>query len=563
MTKNLKKIILEESETNLFNINNKLELNIQFNRIAFIFFIFFTISLIYSIHLLHLGSRKLVNIENSSSPLISKKLYRADITDRNGTIIVKTVSSINVGINPKDVIDKQKLLINLKYIFPEKNYALIKKKLDQKKFFWFEKKISEENYEKLMKLGDKSIIPEEKIIRVYPQENLFSHIVGQIDEDNNGISGLEKSLDKKLKKNLTPVVLTVDTDIQYLIRDELIKFQKIFRAKGTAAILMNVDNGDILSLISLPDFNLNERKKITDLNYINKVTKGTYEFGSVFKTFTLAAALNEGLIKKDTKFTNLPKSINCGGFPIREYDEKMPSNLTAEQILVRSGNIGSVRIAQKIGSEKFQHFLEKMGIFGKIDFDIHEIARPKKFKLGKCKLATASYGHGVSTTVLQLAKGYSIIANGGFNVVPKLIKSEKFIEEKKEKILKTRVSKELIKILRKVVLSDEGTANLANIKGYEIAGKTGTAQQPIEGTYSKTKINTFASIFPSSKPKFVLVLMLESPKGSPTYIYNYRNKKGSFVGTPFNTAGWTTVEVAGQIIDRIGPILATKYLQVN
>ena len=112
-------------------------------------------------------------------------------------------------------------------------------------------------------------------------------------------------------------------------------------------------------------------------------------------------------------------------------------------------------------------------------------------------------------------------------------------------------------------MSDEGTANLANIKGYEIAGKTGTAQQPIEGTYSKTKINTFASIFPSSKPKFVLVLMLESPKGSPTYIYNYRNKKGSFVGTPFNTAGWTTVEVAGQIIDRIGPILATKYLQVN
>ena len=146
----------------------------------------------------------------------------------------------------------------------------------------------------------------------------------------------------------------------------MIKFQKIFRAKGTAAILMNVDNGDILSLISLPDFNLNERKKITDLNYINKVTKGTYEFGSVFKTFTLAAALNEGLIKKDTKFTNLPKSINCGGFPIREYDEKMPSNLTAEQILIRSGNIGSVRIAQKIGSEKFQHFLEKWEFLEKL-----------------------------------------------------------------------------------------------------------------------------------------------------------------------------------------------------
>ena len=562
MNKRYNKIILEESGINLLKVNDKTKLNIRFNRIAFIFFIFFIISLIYSIHLLHLVSRKLVNIENSLDTSISKKLYRADIIDRNGTILVKTVSSIDVGINPKDVIDKKKLIINLKYIFPEKDYSSIKNKLDKKKFFWFEKKISEEKYEKLMKLGDKSIRPEEKIIRLYPQGSLFSHIIGQIDDDNNGISGLEKTLDKKLKKNLTPINLTVDSDIQFLIREELIKFKRIFRAKGAAAILMNVNNGDILSLVSLPDFNLNKRKKITDVNYINKVTKGTYEFGSVFKTFTLAAALNERLIEKDTKFKNLPKSINCGGFPIREYDEKMPSNLTAEQILVRSGNIGSVRIAQMVGAEKFQQFLEKIGILGKINFDIDEIANTKKFIFGKCKLATASFGHGISTTILQLAKGYSIIANGGFDITPKLIKGDKLMKEKK-RVLTSDVSERLIKILRKVVSSDIGTANLADVKGYEIAGKTGTAQQPIKGEYSKIKINTFASIFPSSKPKFVLVLMLESPKGSPTYIYNYRNKNGSFKGTPFNTAGWTTVEVAGQILDKIGPILATKYLQAN
>tara|TARA_B100000902_G_C27315755_1_gene921199 strand:- start:2820 stop:4508 length:1689 start_codon:yes stop_codon:yes gene_type:complete len=562
MNKRYNKIILEESGINLLKVNDKTKLNIRFNRIAFIFFIFFIISLIYSIHLLHLGSRKLVNIEKSLDTSISKKLYRADIIDRNGTILVKTVSSIDVGINPKDVIDKKKLIINLKYIFPEKDYSSIKNKLDKKKFFWFEKKISEEKYEKLMKLGDKSIRPEEKIIRLYPQGNLFSHIIGQIDDDNNGISGLEKTLDKKLKKNLTPINLTVDSDIQFLIREELIKFKGIFRAKGAAAILMNVNNGDILSLVSLPDFNLNKRKKITDVNYINKVTKGTYEFGSVFKTFTLAAALNERLIEKDTKFKNLPKSINCGGFPIREYDEKMPSNLTAEQILVRSGNIGSVRIAQMVGAEKFQQFLEKIGILGKINFDIDEIANTKKFIFGKCKLATASFGHGISTTILQLAKGYSIIANGGFDITPKLIKGDKLMKDKK-RVLTSDVSERLIKILRKVVSSNIGTANLADVKGYEIAGKTGTAQQPIKGEYSKIKINTFASIFPSSKPKFVLVLMLESPKGSPTYIYNYRNKNGSFKGTPFNTAGWTTVEVAGQILDKIGPILATKYLQVN
>ena len=563
MIKKQSPIILEESKTNFLNINAKNELNIQFNRIAFIFFIFLMISLIYSIHLLHLGSRKLDLNTISPNLTLSKKLNRADIVDRNGNIIVKTVNSIDIGINPIDVIDKKKLLINLRYIFPKKDFESIKKKLDDKKFFWLEKKISEENYEKIMKLGDKSIKPEQKIIRLYPQENLFSHIIGQIDEDNNGISGLEKTLDEKLKKNLDPVKLTVDNNIQFLIRNELMKFKDIFRAKGAAAILMDVNNGNVISLVSLPDFNLNERKNITDKNYINKVTKGTYEFGSVFKTFTIAAALNEGLIDVNTKFENLPKTITCGGFPIREYDEKIPSTLTAEQILVRSGNIGSVRIAQKLGSEKFQDFLERIGIFGNINFDIDEIAKPKKFILGKCKLATASYGHGVSTTILQLAKAYSIISNGGFNISPTIIKTEKIQNEKKEKILNTGVSENLTKILRKVVSTNEGTGNLADVNGYEIGGKTGTAQQPIGGEYSKIKINTFASIFPSSKPKFVFVVMLESPKGSPSYVYNYRNKEGSFKGTPFNTAGWTSVEVTGQILDEIGPILATKYLQVN
>ena len=159
---------------------------------------------------------------------------------------------------------------------------------------------------KLMNLGDKSIQPEEKLTRVYPEKNLFSHILGQIDDDNNGISGLEKSLDQDLKKAQNPIELTVDKDIQFLIRDELIKFNEIFDTIGSGAILMNVNNGEILSLVSLPDFDLNKRQKIDDLNYINRVTKGVYEFGSVFKTFTLiAAALNEKLVEPETKFINL------------------------------------------------------------------------------------------------------------------------------------------------------------------------------------------------------------------------------------------------------------------
>ena len=171
-----------------------------------------------------------------------------------------------------EIIDQKKLLVNLKLIFPNKNFNEVEKLIKKNKFFWFEKKISEENYERIIKLGDKSIKPEEKIIRIYPQKNLFSHIIGQIDDDNVGISGLEKSLDIKLKEINKPIKLTVDEDIQYLIRNELIKFNNIFSANGSAAILMNVNNGEILSLVSLPDFDLNLRQKIEDVNFINRAT---------------------------------------------------------------------------------------------------------------------------------------------------------------------------------------------------------------------------------------------------------------------------------------------------
>ena len=562
MNKKEFKIILEDNHSNFFYKKNKSNLKITFNRVAFIFFVFFLISLIYSIHLLHLGSRKskLTNNFNIVKPI--SKLYRADIVDVDGNYIGKTINSIDIGISPSKIIDQKKLILNLKYIFPDKDYDVVKKRIKAGKFFYFEKKISEENYEKLMLLGDKSIEPRDNLIRLYPQKNLFSHIIGQIDNENNGISGLEKSLDEKLKKTLTPIKLTVDKDIQYLIRKELIKFNKIFDSKGSAAILMNVNNGEILSLVSLPDFDPNKRKDISDVNFINRATKGVYEFGSVFKTFTLAAALEEKIIEPETFFRDLPKLITCAGFTIKEYDNKIPSDLTAEQILIRSGNIGSVRIGQKIGQEKFKSFLSKIGVLDEINFDIKEIGKPLKFNWGKCPLATASFGHGITTTLLQLAKAYSIIVNGGYKVHPTLIKLDNV--DKKEKILDQYVSKNILPILRKIVTNKEGTASLANVSGYEVGGKTGTAQKSIEGVYSKKKINTFISVFPTSKPKFLLGIMLDEPKISKDYIYHYRDGSNiKYKGTPFNTAGWTTVEITGQVIEKIGPILATKYSEIK
>ena len=543
----------------------KSNINIEFNRVAFIFFVFFLIYLIYSIHLIHLGSRA-KDIDVYKSQDIAGPLYRADIIDINGKYLAKTVSSTNIGIKPSEVINKKKLLLNLKYIFPNKNFSEIENKFKKNEFFYIEKNISDEKYEQLMKLGDKSIKPEKKILRVYPQKNLFSHLVGQIDTDNIGISGIEKSKNTLLRETKIPLQLTLDSDIQFLVRKELLRFNNIFQTKGSAAVLMNIDNGNILSLVSLPDFNPNKRENIKDKNYINKITKGVYELGSVFKTFTLAAALDENLIEVDTKFLDLEKSIVCGKNTIKEYDKKIPKDLSAEEILIRSGNIGSVRIGQKIGIEKFKSFLTKINVINKIEFDIDEIGIPIPFKWGKCKLATVSFGHGITTTPLQLAKGYAIISNGGFEVNPTIIKenSEKLIRYKK-RIIKENVSKQINPILRKIVTSKEGTANLADIIGYEIGGKTGTAEKIISGTYSnQKKINTFASVFPMSKPKFVLIVILDEPQINREYIYNYRDGSNfKLKGSPRNTSGWTSVEATGHIVEKIGPILATKYLEIN
>ncbi len=563
MQKSSSKIIIEDYKSNFNYKKNETNLNIKFNRVAFIFFTFFIIYLIYTIHLIHLGSRKSKTEIVGNISVDNNKLYRADITDINGNYLAKTVSSIDIAIKTSDIINKKKLLLSLNIIFPNKDFDEIEKKINQKKYFYLEKKISEENYEKVMKLGDKSIKSEERVLRMYPQKNLFSHIIGQIDDDNNGISGLEKSFNETLRKSKKPIRLTVDKDLQFLIRKELIKYQDIFKSKGSAAILMNVNNGNILSLISLPDFNPNERQNITDVNYINRVTKGTYELGSVFKTFTFASALNDDLIEPETEFLDLPKSIRCDKHRIGEYDNEIPSNLTAEQILIRSGNIGSVRIAQKIGSEKYKSFLEKIGVLSQINFDINEVAPQKNYNFGKCKLATASYGHGVATTILQLAKGYAILSNGGVDIEPTLIKDSTKNKKKTARLLKKGVSEQIVSTLRKIVNTEEGTAKFANVPNYEIGGKTGTADQPKEGAYSEAKINTFASIFPTSNPQFVFVVMLDTPQKAKDYYYKYRHKKGGWKGTLYNTAGWTSVEVAGKIIDNIGPILATKYLEIN
>ena len=548
-------IIIDKNQNNIVKIS--------LNRVTFLFFVFFSLLIIFSIKITYLSLYSDKNISsNKNDQIFIKK--RGDIIDRNGIILARNVEVYDVGIRPTLVKNKKKFLINLRLILPDLNLKNIRHKLNNDKFFWFEKRLTPEQKDELWLLGNKAFVFESKPYRIYPQKNLFSHILGQIDNNNNGISGLEKFFDKNLKnKKLikSSLRLTLDSNLQYLIRQELVDAKVNFNQKGSAALLMDIKNGEILSLISLPDYDLNKRFSIDEDIYTNKITKNVYELGSVFKTFTLAAGIEYKIVEPKTMFNNLENKIFCAGKKISEHD-KLPKNLSVEQILIQSSNIGAIRIAQKIGIDKYKDFLNSLELFQPIDFDFEEIGTPLPFRWGKCKLATASFGHGITTTPLQLAKAYAILSNGGYKIKPTILKTKSNNLKEKKQIISSKTSKIINSILRKVVKNKEGTANFANINGYEVGGKTGTALKSINGVYTKKKLNTFVSIFPTTEPKYVLLVILDEPKPAPNFIYElpngYKHK-----GEMRNTSGWNTVVVAGKIIEKIGPILAINNLQAS
>ena len=385
---------------------------------------------------------------------------------------------------------------------------------------------------------------------MYTHGNLFSHIIGQVDYDNYGISGIEKYFDRELKKKHLldkPLKLTVDSNIQYIINKELDNAIETFDATGGGALLMDVNSGEILSLVSLPNFNINERSTINDTKYINKITKGVYELGSIFKTFTIALALDHKLVDPDTIIKNIPRDIKCSIHKITDMKEH-PKNLTVEEILVRSSNVGSVILAKKIGEERFKDFVKKTGLTKNPVIELEEVGNPHQLKWDRCKLETVSFGHGITTTPLQATALYASMINGGNLITPSLIKDGK--NKLPDKIITKDTSNKLRSILRKVVSSQDGTASLADKNGYQVGGKTGTAESYGD---NKNRINTFISIFPSDKPNYTLFVMLENPKINRNLIYEYRGVKTK---APHNTSGWNSVYVAGKIIEKIGPILA-------
>ena len=319
------------TESELTDNNKPKIIKILLNRVTFLSFIFFSLVLIFSIKIIYLS----LSPEKSFYGNNIKKNFiknRRDIVDRNGSILATNVILYNVGVRPKLLNEKEKknLLIKLGLLFPELDLNKIKYKLNKEDFFSIGKRLTPKEKEEFWLMGNKALVFDPKPSRIYPQKSLFSHILGQTDDVNEGISGAEKFFDEDLinkeKINL-PLNLTLDSNLQHLIRQELVRAESDFNNIGSAAILMNVENGEILSLVSLPDYDLNQRVTISDNIYANKITLGVYELGSVFKTFTIAAGLENKLINPNTIFKNLKSSLTCDKYTINEHN-KLPKKAT-------------------------------------------------------------------------------------------------------------------------------------------------------------------------------------------------------------------------------------------
>ena len=488
---------------------------------------------------------------------IKQELKRRSIVDQNNNLLAYSIKTHDLLIRTKKIKNFDNLNLKLRIKFPEVDLKKIKN-FDKKSFHVIKKNLNPVEYNNALSLGEPSLELVENETRIYPDKNLFSHILGNVDTDQQGISGIELFLNDEIldkKKINIPIVLSVDQSVQFIIRETLLDSINIFSAKGASAVLMEAGSGKILSMVSLPDYNPNDRSELKNKdNLFNKNSKGLYELGSVFKTFVIANALELKKVTRDKVYKNLPSQVACGKFFIKEYKySKDKKNLSVNDILVESSNIGTIRIIQDSGLETYQNFLEKLEIFDYSGIELPEVSASTKKRWGKCRTLTAGYGHGINTTPLQLTRAYASIINGGNLLEPTLLKN------KKTKIKNKIISKENSKIIKKILRTNVdnnyirgGSGRKADINGYNVMGKTGTAEKPskIGKGYSNEIMNVFVSAFDVDKNLYVLTVIMDEPKGAPK-LWGHNRRE----------SGWNAGYINGQIIKKIGPILNT--LKIN
>ena len=541
------------------NLKNKLNKSPTF-RIYILLFTFIFAFIVIGTQMVLMAINP-ISISDDRKVNLNNKFDRKDIIDTNGVLLATNVKVNSLYAHPSEIINKEKVINSLLKIFPDSDKKnLIRKLYSNKPFVWLRKTISPEQQNLVKDIGQPGLYFGPREMRIYPNGTSAAHILGgtrygleSVDSaEILGTAGVELFYNKKLSNEdnpLEPLQLSIDIKIQALVEEILENGIKLMGAKGGSVILMDSKTGEIMSLASFPKFNPNLRPRNLFKNdpsnspIFNRAVQGIYELGSVFKIFPVALGLDTKLIETNTKF-NTHNPIRISGRTISDHKYFGP-NLTVEDIIIKSSNIGTVRIAQKIGSNNLKKFYEDLGLLDSTTLELPETKgtkpqQPKKWK--NLETATASYGHGIAVSPVHLATAYSILVNGGVKINPSIIKQTK-PNMQTDKIISESTSKEVRLILEKVVT--KGTARDSDFGGYGVGGKTGTAEKPnpIEGGYYENKvISTFASVFPISTGKFVMIVTLDEPEnnfGSESYRY----------------ASKTAVPVAAKIISRVAPLL--------
>ncbi|WP_415184782.1 peptidoglycan D,D-transpeptidase FtsI family protein [Phaeovulum sp.] len=487
---------------------------------------------------------------------------RADILDREGRVLATNLVTHSLYAQPQMMVDPVRVADELQEIFPDLDGKRLRADLiGSRKFLWIKKKISPEQMQLVHDIGDPGLLFGPREMRLYPNGHLAAHILGGARFDNEGVSsaelvgvaGVEKAFDTWLRDPANggvPLTLSLDLTVQAAVEEVLAGGMRLMNAKGATAILMEVGTGEIVAMASLPDFDPNDRPApltkgdASDSPLFNRAVQGVYELGSTFKIFAVAQALELGLVSPSTMIAT-KSPMTYGRFRIRDF-HNYGDQLSVTDIIAKSSNIGTARIAQQIGADRQRAFLKTLGLLEPTPVELVEAptARPLlPAKWSEISTMTIGYGHGLSVSPLHLASAYATIANGGRKVSPTLVHGQ--VHEPGPQVIDPAAAAEVMKMMRLVVT--KGTASFGEVPGYRVAGKTGTADKskPTGGYYKDKVIATFAAVFPVDAPKYVMVLTLDEPVETSGAI-------------PRRTAGWTAVPVGAEVIRRTAPLLGLR-----
>jgi cell division protein FtsI (penicillin-binding protein 3) len=481
---------------------------------------------------------------------------RPDIVDRNGEVLATDVKAPSLFGEPRRIIDKDEAIELLTATLPDLDTGEVRDRLSSKKgFVWLKREITPLQQQEIHRLGIPGIgfLRENK--RVYPTGAEVAHLIGLVNIDNQGIAGMEKWLDTNGLADLhragfatdrlqRPVELSVDLRVEHALRDELLKAKEKYKAKAASGLVSNVKTGEIVAMVSLPDFDPNNPREAHDPDRINRLTTGVYEMGSTFKALTLAMALDSGKAGLGTMF-DARGALHYGKFAIHDT-HPLGRSITLSEVFTFSSNVGAARIALAQGVEAHKAFLRKMGQLDRLRTELPESASPIVPKRwSELNTITIAFGHGLSVAPLQAVMGINAVMNGGYLIPPTFLKrSEAEARALAKKVIKSDTSDKMRYLMR--LNAEIGTAKQADVKGYYIGGKTGTSEKVVNGRYSKKQVlNSFTAIVPADNPQFQVLVMLDEPKALP--------ETHGFI-----TSGWNAVPTGGKVIARIAPLLGIE-----